>query len=141
MIYTSYFANIKKLPPDMITVSISAKAPSWYEGFEYKNLSPSYSILMEYKAGKDENLYIKRFKGEILNKRNSGKVIEELYDLLDDNQKYLLSVCNCPSWENNRINICLLCYEKPDDFCHRHLVSEWLREYGYQVKEFNGSEK
>jgi uncharacterized protein (DUF488 family) len=29
----------------------------------------------------------------------------------------------------------LLCYEKSGDFCHRHLVAEWLRRYGYEVKE------
>ena len=29
----------------------------------------------------------------------------------------------------------LLCFEMPDDFCHRHLVAEWLRKYGYEVEE------
>lgn len=30
----------------------------------------------------------------------------------------------------------LLCYEKPGDFCHRHIVSEWFREAGYDVEEY-----
>lgn len=29
----------------------------------------------------------------------------------------------------------LLCYEKPGDFCHRHLVSQWLNENGIRCSE------
>ena len=29
----------------------------------------------------------------------------------------------------------LLCYEKSEDFCHRHIVAAWLRHYGYEVEE------
>lgn len=32
----------------------------------------------------------------------------------------------------------LLCYEKPGDFCHRHLLADWLtRESGLVVEEFD----
>ena len=34
-------------------------------------------------------------------------------------------------------NAVLLCWEKSSDFCHRHLVSEWLSEkLGIEVKEY-----
>lgn len=33
-------------------------------------------------------------------------------------------------------NIVLLCYEKPTDFCHRHLVAQWLIENGFECKEY-----
>jgi hypothetical protein len=29
-----------------------------------------------------------------------------------------------------------LCYEKPQDFCHRHLVSDWMRSVGINIEEF-----
>ena len=29
----------------------------------------------------------------------------------------------------------LLCYEKPSDFCHRHLVANWLRQHGAGISE------
>ena len=29
----------------------------------------------------------------------------------------------------------LLCYEKSEDFCHRHIIAAWLQHYGYTVKE------
>ena len=31
----------------------------------------------------------------------------------------------------------LICYEKPSDFCHRHLVSEWLKERGFDIEEWD----
>ena len=30
--------------------------------------------------------------------------------------------------DNKDIDIALVCYEKPGDFCHRHLVADWLNE-------------
>ena len=30
-------------------------------------------------------------------------------------------------------NICLVCFCKPGDFCHRHIVAEWLMESTGQV--------
>lgn len=124
MIYTSYFAKLKKLPNDVIPISICAKAPSWYNGLEYKKLAPSYDILMQYKSNPNEELYIKRFKEEILNKRISTQTVLDLLALVG-NFKGL----------NYSPDICLLCYEKPTDFCHRHLVADWLNENGHEVKE------
>ena len=37
---------------------------------------------------------------------------------------------------NKDIDIALLCYEKPDDFCHRHLVADWLNKNGYKCEEY-----
>ena len=33
-------------------------------------------------------------------------------------------------------DVALLCYEKPGDLCHRHLVAEWLRGHGMQCAEW-----
>lgn len=30
----------------------------------------------------------------------------------------------------------LICYEKVGDFCHRHIVADWLRAAGYTVEEY-----
>ena len=32
--------------------------------------------------------------------------------------------------------IALVCYEKPSDFCHRHLVADWFNKNGIECKEF-----
>ena len=45
-IYTSYFAKLKFFPKDLIPISICAKAPSWYDGLQYKKVAPTYDILL-----------------------------------------------------------------------------------------------
>ena len=36
-IYTSYFAKLKKLPDNIIPISICAKVPNWYTVFNIRN--------------------------------------------------------------------------------------------------------
>lgn len=33
---------------------------------------------------------------------------------------------------SNGADVVLLCYEKADAFCHRHLVSDWLHSYNIE---------
>ena len=49
MIYTSYYAKIKKLPEDVIPVSIAGKAPKGFKGIQYKKLAPKYSFFSVWK--------------------------------------------------------------------------------------------
>lgn len=120
MIYTSYFAKIKYLPKNIIPISICGKAPKWYNGLEYKKLAPKYDFFMQWKKNGDNKYYIDRFNEEVLGKLNAGEVIKELYKL---------------SSQSNE-DIALICYEKPDDFCHRHLVSYWLNQNGIKCSEY-----
>lgn len=118
MIYTSYFAKLKKLPENCIPISICGKAPSWYTGKQYKKLAPKYDFFMKWKQTHDNDFYIKCFKEQVLDNLSVDNVTTELYDgLTTDN------------------DIVLLCYEKPTDFCHRHLVADWFNQNGITVKE------
>jgi hypothetical protein len=125
MIYTTYFANLKKLPDSIVPISICGKAPDWYKGLQYKKLAPKYGFFMEWKKNHDNNYYIKHFNEEVLNTLNSREVILDL-----------LSMTGNIKGLNYLPHIALVCYEKPTDFCHRHLVAEWLRNDGYDVKEW-----
>ncbi len=49
IIYTTYFANLKNLPANIIPVSISQVVPAGYKGLVYKQLAPPTSILNAYK--------------------------------------------------------------------------------------------
>ena len=118
MLYTSYFSNIKKLPKDIIPISIAAKAPSWYNGYEYKVLAPSFSIFKEYKETLNEEQYVSRYSYEILRKLNPHYIARDLLKL------------------SNNKSFALICYEKPDKFCHRHLVSFWLTFNGWACDEW-----
>lgn len=124
MIYTSYFANIKNLPDNVVPISIARKTPDWYEGLTYKKLAPPIELLNTYKNGtiyKDE--YIDHFYEEVLNKLDPYTVWMELKHL-----------CEKSLWSS--VDICLVCYEKPENFCHRHLVAEWLNAGGFECREW-----
>lgn len=124
MIYTSYFAQIKNLPDNIVPISICAKAPAWYNGLQYKKLAPTYDILMSYKKDLDKESYTKRFSDEILKQYDVEQIIDDLILICHENDFYGKSVC-------------LLCYEKPTDFCHRHLVANWFAENGFECKEWH----
>lgn len=120
MIYTSYFAYIRKLPQDIVPIAISASIPKSVRMTMYQKLAPSYDILMTWKRTPDREKYIKDYNEQILSRLDANKVVNELYRL------------------SHGKNVALICYEKPEDFCHRHLVAEWLTESGLcrEVKEY-----
>ena len=121
MIYTSYFAKLSKLPANITPIAICGKSPEWYKGIQYKKLAPKWSFFSVWKQTHDNEYYIKHFNEEVLNTLNVETVIKELYSLAGKNQ------------DND---IVLICYEKPGDFCHRHLVANWLTRNGYPVEEY-----
>lgn len=121
MIYTSYFAKLKSLPDNIIPISICARAPDWYKGLQYKKLAPKYGFFMEWKKNHDNDYYIEHFRSEVLDCLDAESVIKEL---------------DCLISNINRKDIALICYEKPSDFCHRHLVAEWLRNSGFRCEEW-----
>lgn len=124
MIYTSYFAKLKSLPKNIIPISICGKAPEGYKGLQYKKLAPKYDFFMQWKQNKDNDFYIKCFNEQVLSYLNADQVIKELVGDLDPNK--------------DEIDIALICYEKPTDFCHRHLVAQWLNKNGYKCEEYCG---
>ena len=126
MIYTSYFAKLRSLPKDIIPISICAKAPSWYNGLQYKQLAPSYDILMKYKQDGDVEDYTINFYKNILGRLNPAETVFNLCKLASGGEDL----------DYYHKDICIICYEKPLDFCHRHLVAEWLRKYGYECNEW-----
>ena len=128
MIYTSYFAKLKSLPENIIPISICGKAPDWYKGLQYKKLAPKYGFFMEWKKNHDNNYYIKCFSEQVLDKLNALTVMRDLIDLVNSMEDHIGK------------EIALICYEKPSDFCHRHLVAEWLNSNGIQCKEWGCKE-
>lgn len=137
MIYTSYFAKLKSLPENIIPISICGKAPDWYKGLQYKKLAPKYGFFMEWKENHDNNYYIKCFNRQVLESLNPYRVLEEIYSLLPQDVEDVLSAANCPFWINRDYNIVLICYEKTEDFCHRHLVADWLNKNGIPCEEWS----
>lgn len=117
MIYTSYFAKLKALPANCVPVSICAKPPNWYTGVQYKQLAPQYNTLIQYKHSGNESEFIERYCKETLASLDYREVMADLQRLVGNKHAVLL------------------CYEKAEDFCHRHLVSIWLNENGVDSQE------
>ena len=112
---TSYYAKSGSMPN---AVSIAGRAPTSYRGLEYKRLAPKIWFFKEYKDPNDEHFmdqefYIKHFYKEVLDKLDPKEVYDELGE-----------------------DAILLCWETPEEFCHRHLVAEWLsKNLNIEIKE------
>jgi uncharacterized protein YeaO (DUF488 family) len=123
--YTGYFAKIKTYEKaGLIPIAICGGIPNWYKGLWYKKLAPKWSFFNEWKNGTehkgDNDYYIQHFNNEVLDKLSILQVIEDL-------QKFAST--------KDTDKIILLCYEKPGDFCHRHLVADWLTKNGLKTIE------
>lgn len=114
MITTSYFG---KLPYIKNPIAITAYKPKWFNGLFYQKLSPPALLVDSYKKEeitKDE--YSILYYEFILSKLNQNQIYNEIINQFGDDAT-------------------LLCYEKPDDFCHRHLVREWFRRKNIIINE------
>lgn len=125
-IYTTYFARLKKLPNDIAIVPISNSIPgdsgsttcSALSANKYKKLVPPWYVVKAYKENGDKEQYTKDYQRLILDNLNPHDVVSNLKRIAGYN------------------DVALVCYEKPSDFCHRHLVADWLCNAGYDVSEW-----
>lgn len=124
MIYTSYFANIKKL--DGVCYAISGLIPSFYNDLivskpniykRYIEFAPKKYWWQKWKNGQlDNNQFVKLYQETVLNQININDVLKQFNQYNKD--------------------IFLLCYQKPNDFCHRHLICQWLNKNNIKCKQF-----
>ena len=123
-IYTSYFANLKNLEKENIfPIGICCYPPKWFNGPNLGAIAPTPDILEKCKSSHAE--YEKRYKAEVLS------IFKDVSTLI-----------NKISYISGGKDVALCCYEKPSDFCHRHIVAKWLEEQaGIEVKEFEKTEE
>lgn len=113
-IYTGYFAILQKLKNP---VSICAIPPKWSDCPNFKLLAPSKDILLGAKSGEiTQDQYTKRFNA-YLKTLDQEEVLQQLKELVGSK------------------TITLVCFEKTNDFCHRHLVADWLEPFCTRIPE------
>lgn len=117
-IYTSYFGNSKKLQQAGIKViGIALYPPRWFYGISLKQVSPTKSILFAKDQTQEE--YIRRYKSEVLAQQDMCQFLKTV-EMVSGGQ-----------------DVALCCYEKPEDFCHRHILADWIKEKtGVEIEEY-----
>lgn len=122
-IYTSYFGNSKKLQQAGIKViGISLYPPRWFNGISLKQVAPTKSIL--FANGQTQEDYTRRYRSEVLSQQ--------------DMQQFLKTVEQASGGQD----VALCCYEKPEDFCHRHILADWIKEkLGIEISEYGYTSK
>lgn len=117
-VYTSYFANGKKLAAAGIKViGIALYPPKWFYGVSMKNVAPTASIL--FAKNQTHEQYIERYRREVLSRVNPIQFMENLRNVSQGH------------------DVALCCFEKPGDFCHRHILAGWLSQAtGETIKEW-----
>ena len=78
MIYTSNFSNIKNLNINEC-LSIAIGTPKWFNGLIFKQLQPTWEMVVGHKNGKfSENEYTKIYYDIVLKKLNPLEIIRDL---------------------------------------------------------------
>lgn len=117
-VFSTYYDKVPQLEKGIYTlVRVSrAEPPEWFiESFKYVDLSdtfgPTKAMLEECHPAKDWAAFEPRYKKEILSILNKETTLALLHKI------YL---------ENDKRPLLLVCYEKPPENCHRHLIGEFL---------------
>ena len=121
MIYTGYYAKTKLYKDKgFYTLAISGKVPDFYRGAVWKDFAPRWETFKKWKDKVITNEgYTEEYKAYLntLNKEQIKEGINMLLEAHDD--------------------IIFLCHEKAGDFCHRHVLADWLEEnFGFKVEEY-----
>lgn len=110
MIYTGYYGGLTRIVGDIAKVQVSNSAPV------------SVDIKFE-KAIPDWAFIVKPYKDGLITKEE----YEQRYTLqLDKFRENILGVIKYFSSTDK--DYILLCYEKPGDFCHRHILADYINK-------------
>lgn len=115
--YTSYFAKVPTLVKnDIIPIGIALWQPKFFSGHTIGLIAPKRYMLND---SLSEDEYTEMYIKDVLEK-------------LDLN--LFISLVNKIS-KGKDVAFC--CYEKPSDFCHRHIFAKWFTEKtGEIIEEF-----
>lgn len=112
MVYTSYFGNLKNIDLNKYLVAticcyrpkgLDIRLEDW--GF----LAPDPDLLEHWKTYHDTDYYFEFYMGKLA--KYEDYIINEFNKIKDR-------------------DVVVLCYEKPSDFCHRHLLTMFLDKHG-----------
>lgn len=117
-VYTSYFGMARRFPKEKFIKTAVC----------YKSLR---GIGVWNSVVPDADLVFGMKRGEITKEYYE----EQYYKMLLDRKEQIAS--NIPYLKNGERDVVLLCYEKPEDWCHRHILARYLKEqFDLDVQEY-----
>ena len=142
--FTTYYSMCNKLDLDkflIIKIFRSEKIDFNFmsNGTKCTELYPSAELLQGYKLGTiNEKEYISTYAKQ-LSKLDVKSLLYYIYNKCagggpnPDGEGWFLN----PRTEDKAYekHLVFVCVEGPDKFCHRHIVAEWLKFYGYECNE------
>jgi uncharacterized protein YeaO (DUF488 family) len=110
-LFTSNYSRHGVFPT---SVAVSRKPPDGYKGRWFVELAPSWALINALKTHEiNKDQYTEWYYESVLCGLDAHEVVEKLGD-----------------------GAIMLCFESPTDFCHRHLIAEWItEETGIIVRE------
>lgn len=135
---TSYYARLRQIDKskyEPIAISGDEGKLVGFVGHTEKRLSP-YTFFRKWKN--NESQLEEALKIGIINKDEFNELkTENQWDYIQNFYNKVLKPLNPQEiFQSLGENAVLLCFEKPTDFCHRHLVAGWLEmSLGVQIDE------
>lgn len=120
-LYTGYFAKVKDyINAGLEPVSIAGITPSFFKGERWSDFAPRKELFNQWKSGALNNFEYSAKYTEYLNTLPKQDIYELKDSLLGENKNFVMC-----------------CYEKQGDFCHRHVLADWLENnFGIRVEEY-----
>jgi hypothetical protein len=110
MIYTGYYGGLSHIVGDITKVQVSNSAPVPVD-IRFEKAIPDWAFI------------VKPYKDGLITKEE----YEERYTLqLDKFRENILGVTEY--FNSTGKDYILLCYEKPGDFCHRHILADYINK-------------
>ncbi len=148
--FTSYYANYNNIPKNYMCIGISRFCPEWFANNELDNfmfvkdnfLAPSEELLQNYKDGKiSQDQYKREYVTGVMTKVVTVMGYADLGEWIKAADQHFSTTVR--QWDA----IVFMCYERPDEFCHRHILRKMLTnvyhvqcdEYGYKEKTQNNN--
>ena len=120
-IYTSYFAKAAILrKAGIVPIGVALWPPRFFRGISMKQVAPRRYMLDDRLPAEE---YIRMYRNDVIRLVAARSFIQDL------------------ERASRGMDVALCCFEKPGDFCHRHILAKWLNEQtGIEVSEFGVAE-
>jgi len=138
--YTSYYGNFRNIPQDILCIGISRSFPDYFRTTSIPNfmytprniLAPSAELLAGIKGG---TVSEEEYKREYL--QSLIETLDRKFGSCDSYFQQMEDEFSRPIGGVQFKGVAFLCWEKPGQFCHRHILAALMRHYGYEVEEMD----